>query len=204
LHNGTTFTYTRQFTSAGNFPYVCSLHLFAGSVLVKAPNSPPTVALTNPPNGAIFSAPAAFSLQASAADSDGSVTNVRFFQGTSPLGNVASNPFSWPVSNLVAGDYAFSAVATDNGGLNATNAITIHVVAPAPITLSAAQKPSPTSFQFTYAANVGLRYVVQRSLDLANWTPLGTNTAGSSSVIFLDSSAAGSPAFYRVGRVPNP
>jgi plastocyanin len=55
LHNGSTFTYTRQFTSAGNFPYVCSLHLFAGSVSVKAPNSPPTVALTNPPNGAIFS-----------------------------------------------------------------------------------------------------------------------------------------------------
>jgi plastocyanin len=204
LHNGTTFTFTRQFTSAGSFPYVCSLHRFTGSVTVQAPNSPPTVALTNPPNGAVFIAPAAFTLKAAAADSDGSVTNVRFFQGTSPLGNVASNPFSWPVTNLIVGDYAFSAVATDNGGLNGTNAITIHVVAPTPITLSAPRKPSSTSFQLTYSANPGLRYVVQRSLDLINWTALGTNMAGSSSVIFLDTNAVGSRAFYRVGRLPNP
>ena len=204
LHSGTTFTFTRQFTSSGNFPYICSLHLFAGSVAVQAPNSPPTVALTNPPNGAIFSAPATFTLKATAADADGSVTNVRFFQATSPLGNVASNPFSWPVSNLTAGDYAFSAVATDNGNLNATNMITIHVVAPTPIMLSAPRKPSAASFQFTYSANPGLRYVVQRSFDLTNWTGLSTNPAGSSSVLFLDNNATGKTAFYRVGRLPNP
>src|SRR5207253_1750881 len=54
LHNGTTFTYTNQFPSAGSFPYVCSLHQFAGSVTVQAANSPPAVTITNPASGAVF------------------------------------------------------------------------------------------------------------------------------------------------------
>src|SRR6266571_3387217 len=82
-----------------------------------------------PPNGAVFSAPATFALKASATDSDGTVTNVQFLQGASSLGNVTSSPYSIAVNNLTAGDYTFSAVATDNGGLKATNVVSVHVVA---------------------------------------------------------------------------
>jgi hypothetical protein len=85
-----------------------------------------------------------------------------------------------------------------------TNAITIHVVAPAPITLTDAQRLSPATFQFSYSATVGLRYAIQHSGDLAHWTALTTNEAKSGSEIFLDQSATGNPNFYRVGLVPNP
>ena len=133
-------------------------------------NSPPSVTLTNPPNNATLAAPASLVLRASASDSDGSVTNVQFFQGISSLGNSATSPYSAQVNNLAVGDYTFSAVATDNGGLTATNAITVHVVNPAPVVIGSAsiQRPSSTSFQFSYSANVGLRYVIQRSADLMN------------------------------------
>jgi hypothetical protein len=66
------------------------------------------------------------------------------------------------------------------------------------------QRPSSTSFQFSYSANVGLSYVLQRSLDLSNWTGIVTNVATNTTMIFRDDTAAGARGFYRVGRLPNP
>ena len=202
------FSFT--FANEGTFPYHCSnpfhISVMTGSVIVLAvANTPPTVTITNPPDGTVLSAPATIALAASASDSNGgSVTNVQFFQGTTSLTNVTSSPYSVAVNNLGAGDYTFSAVATDNGGLRRTNAIVVHVVTPVSVVLSALQRPSPTSFQFSYSANVGLRYVVLRSGDLTSFSPINTNTAASNPVTFLDNGAAGAENFYRVGRLPNP
>ncbi len=166
--------------------------------------NPPSVTITNPIDGASFAAPATVTIQAAVTDAGNNVTNVQFFQGTASLGNVTSGPYGVTVNNLGAGDYAFSAVATDNGGLSATNAITLHVVTPVPIVLSNLQQTSPTSFQFTYSATVGLRYVVERSGSLTTFTPMSTNTAASNPVTFLDNAALGTMEFYRVGLLPNP
>ena len=201
--NGAIFVNT--FSAAGRFPYHCSVHPFMmAAVTVQAANVPPTIAITNPPNGSVLASPATFSVRATASDTDGSVTNVLFLQGTNTLGYVQNSPYLVTVSNLAAGDYTFAAVASDNGGAKATNAITIHVVASAPITLSGVQRLSPTSFQFSYSAVAGLRYLVQRSGDLAHWTALPTNDAKSGSEVFLDQSATGNAGFYRVELLPNP
>jgi plastocyanin len=203
-------SFSFSFANGGTFPYHCAnpfhTSVMTGSVIVQAvANTPPTVTITNPPDGTVLSAPATFTLAASASDSaGGSVTNVHFFQGTTSLTNVTSSPYSVAVNNLGAADYTFSAVATDNGGLTATNAITVHVVTPVSVVLSAMQRPSPTSFQFSYSANVGLRYVVQRSVDFASFTPISTNTAAINPATFLDNGATGAANFYRVGRLPNP
>ena len=202
--HGTWYIFTNIFTSPGTFPYYCTYHLFGGSVIVQGAALPPAVALTNPPNGAVLSAPASLVLQATASDSAGSVTNVQFFQGTGLLGSVASAPYSFPVNGLAAGNYAFSAVAIDNLGLTATNSITVHVIIPAPLTLTGAQWMSGTGFRFSYAADQGLSYVIQRSQDLRNWVGLETNTAASNPVVVMDNSAFGTVGFYRVGRLPNP
>ena len=48
-------TFTRTFTSPGNFPYHCSVHPFmTGAIAVQAANVSPTVALTNPADGSVF------------------------------------------------------------------------------------------------------------------------------------------------------
>jgi plastocyanin len=202
---GTGHVFSRTFTSAGSFPFHCTVHPFmTGSVNVQSVNVPPSVALTNPPNGSVFAAPASFTLTATASDSDGSVTNVEFLQGASVLGNIKSPPYSVPVGNLPAGTYVFSAVATDNGGSNATNSFTISVVTSGPISLIAPQLLTPVSFQFRYSAAIGLSYVVQRSLDLTHWAALSTNKATASSVVFTDQNATGNLWFYRVGLLPNP
>jgi len=175
-----------------------------GAISVHSANVPPTVGITNPTNASVFAAPATFTLAATASDSDGSVTNVQFFQGTTSLGNVANSPYSVTVCDLAAGNYTFAAVAADNAGSKFTNSVMTRVVNPAPTSLSAAQRLSPTSFQFNYSATVGLSYVVQRSVDLSHWTGLNTNTAKSASEVFLDQNASGNPGFYRVGLLPNP
>jgi plastocyanin len=209
--NAPPHSFTNTFSSAGTYVYFCRIHFAAptfmtGAVIVAAANLPPTVGITNPAPEAVFAAPASVTVQASASDTDGAVTNVQFLIGSTILTNEPVAPFSATTNNLAAGSYTFSAIASDNSGAKATNAITISVVTPVPIALSGPQQLAPANFQFSYTANTGLRYVVQRSTNLlsADWTVLGTNLAGSSSVTFTDLNAIVNPVFYRVGLLPNP
>ncbi len=177
------------------------------SIVVNAPpaNTPPTVSIIAPANGATFAAPFTGTIDATAADNDGSIAKVDFFTGATPLGTVASAPYSLPVSNVAAGAHVLTAVATDNRGAATTSApVTVSVVTPVPIRLTGAQWLSATQFQFDYTANAGLRYVVERSANLTSWAPINTNTAASDSVSFTDNAAEGALNFYRVGRLPNP
>jgi uncharacterized protein (DUF2141 family) len=167
------------------------------------PNQIPIVTITNPVDGVVLTAPASFQLAAAASDPDGTVTNVQFFQGTASLGNAVASPFVVSVNNLQAGDYSFSAVATDNGGLTATNTITVHVVAPLSISTSSLNFTQPGHFQFTYNAIIGRSYVVLKSTDLAAWVGLGTNTATSITGTFVDTNALSSSGFYRVQLLSN-
>src|SRR5580765_6947486 len=77
-----------QFNAAGDYPYHCTPHPFmTASVSVTASaNQPPTASIISPTNGASFTAPAIVPISANAADPDGSVTNVAFFDGATLLG----------------------------------------------------------------------------------------------------------------------
>src|ERR1035438_3362478 len=49
-------TFTNTFTSAGTFPYHCTIHVtfgMKGTIIVTAPNSPPSVTITNPVSGTV-------------------------------------------------------------------------------------------------------------------------------------------------------
>ncbi len=208
---GTGTTFTNTFTSAGNYFYYCTVHGtptsgMRGEVVVAAANMPPTVTLTNPASGAVFAAPANVTLQASASDSDGTVTNVHFLIGSTNLGNATVPPYSAVANSLAAGSYTLSAVASDNSGATATNSVSISVVNPVAVQLSEPLELPPGKFRFSYNANTGLSYIVLRSTNLgsAGWVILGTNQAGSSSVNFTDQNATVNLGFYRVGRLPNP
>jgi plastocyanin len=204
LH-GNGFTFSRTFTTAGNFPYRCSLHAsMTGSITVQSANVPPSVALTSPSNGASFSAPAMVTIQAAASDSDGSVTNVQFFDGATTLGHASSNPYSI-TANLAPGSHTLTAVASDNlGATTASSDVVIKVLTPVPIGLSSPKRVSASAFQFDYNADPGLSYVVLRSTDFLDFTPISTNTATTNQVNFLDNSATGTVNFYRVRLLPNP
>jgi plastocyanin len=200
-------TYAFTFTSAGNYPYYCFFHRIAhpeqtGTVsVVTASNLPPTVLITNPPNAAVFTAPATMTIQASASD-DGSVTNVQFLVGSTILANTTTAPYAATTNGLPQGNYTLSAIASDNFGATATNTISVSVTSapPSGVTILG-PKVNGGTFTFSFPTQVGYTYTAQftASLNPVNWFTL-TNLIGDGSVARVtDSSLTNSTRYYRVG-----
>jgi subtilisin family serine protease len=100
-------------------------------------NSAPMVTLTDPRDGATYSEPATITLRAAASDVDGTVAQVAFYVGTALIGIDTAPPFELTWTSAAVGQYALTAVATDDRGATSTSAaVTIHV------------QPGPASLPF--------------------------------------------------------
>jgi hypothetical protein len=177
---------------------------YTRSTPAAASNNPPSVSITNPVSGTAFSAPANITLQATAEDTDGSVTQVEFFNNGTSAGVLTTPPYTLMVTNLSAAVYTFSAVATDNLNATTTNSINVTVTnapaAPAPV-----QIVNPGfqfgAFDFSFLTQTGYTYTVQfaTELDPINWIDL-TNFPGDGSVAQVsDTTATNLSRWYRVG-----
>lgn len=101
--------------------------------LVDTSNTPPSVALTAPTTGAVLAAPASLTLNATASDTDGTIASVAFFQNGVKIGETSSVPYAWALSGLAAGNYTFTATATDNRGAATTSGAVTVAVDSAPV-----------------------------------------------------------------------
>ncbi|HNY03240.1 MAG TPA: glycoside hydrolase family 88 protein, partial [Bacteroidales bacterium] len=98
---------------------------------------PPTVQITSPAQGTSVTAPATITIGATAADPDGSVAKVEFYQGTTLLGADTEAPFSFTWLGVPSGVYSLTAKATDNLGLTTTSSpVTVTVNDPGTILFS--------------------------------------------------------------------
>lgn len=147
--------FTNTFTSAGSFPYSCVVHGFTGTVNVQGGDTPPTVSLISPTNGAAFTAPATLALTATASDPDGSVTNVSFFDGATFLGQTNNAPYTL-TATFAAGSHALTAVATDNAALSATSSVVNITVSGADLPPTAALTAPTNGAAFTAPATLAL------------------------------------------------
>jgi CubicO group peptidase (beta-lactamase class C family) len=84
-------------------------------------NVAPTVSITSPASGASFRARSNIAIAASAQDSDGSIAQVAFLNGTTVLGTDATAPYSFTWTSVPTGSYTLRARATDNGGATTTS-----------------------------------------------------------------------------------
>ena len=117
-------------------------------------NQNPTVSITSPANNATFTAPASVTINATAADADGTVSKVEFFNGATKLGEDASSPYSFAWTNVAAGTYTLTARATDDKtGTTTSNAITIVVSNPNAAPVVTITSPANNS-NFVAAANI--------------------------------------------------
>jgi beta-glucanase (GH16 family) len=80
-----------------------------------------SVSITSPVNGATVTSN--FTITATATVNPGTVTNVAFYDGATLLGNDATSPYSYAVSNATLGAHALKAVARDGSGNSATSSI---------------------------------------------------------------------------------
>lgn len=104
------------------------------TVFVNLPNNPPSVSLTSPLEGTIMAAGVNLSLSANATDTDGTITKVEFFAGTTLIGTATvptNGTYNITWTNVNSGAYALTAKATDNSNGATTSAVVnIKVVAP--------------------------------------------------------------------------
>lgn len=114
----------------------------AVSIMVNnAPlNQAPAVSISSPSNNATFTAPASITINATASDADGTLSNVQFYNGSTLLGSDATSPYSFTWSNIASGTYSITARATDNSGAVSTSSaitVTVNAVTPGGVTIQA-------------------------------------------------------------------
>ena len=120
-------------------------------------NQPPTVALTSPAASATYTAPATMTVSASASDTDGTITKVDFYRGSTLIASDSTSPYGATWSNAAAGTYQLTAVATDNDGDTTTSS-------PVSVTVNSSTNQAPAvaltapagGASFTAPANVTL------------------------------------------------
>src|SRR5947207_12226164 len=115
------------------------------------PNKAPTVALTSPSNGATFAAPATISITASAADADGTILRVEFYQGTTLLATRTTAPYTVTWSGVAAGNYSLTAQAVDNLGATKTSTAVSVTVTGAKVLIA-----TPANGSIVYANSVAI------------------------------------------------
>jgi Domain of unknown function (DUF1929)/Bacterial Ig domain len=115
VHTAVPGVYMLFIVDSAGVPSVAKM-VMVDSAAPPPPNQPPTVSLTSPSNGAIFTSPAKIPLAATASDVDGSVARVEFFSGGTKLGEDTSAPYTGRWNIAGAGTYSLTARATDNAG----------------------------------------------------------------------------------------
>lgn len=119
--NGIVYYGSRENTTAANRP---QLGLTLG-------HTPPEVAITSPSDGDVITDGQAVTISADAVPTDGAVTSVSFYDGTTLLGTDTTAPYSVTVA-LEGGPRVLTAVATDSNSLSKTSLIHDVEVAHAP------------------------------------------------------------------------
>ncbi|HSH93557.1 MAG TPA: Ig-like domain-containing protein, partial [Roseimicrobium sp.] len=94
-------------------------------ITIEPVNDRPSIELTAPTNLTTVRVGSTVLLSASAADVDGVVTNVAFWDGATRLANLSSPPYVWSWTGALPGTHSIKAVATDNLGLSSTSSIAV-------------------------------------------------------------------------------
>jgi predicted thioesterase len=99
------------------------------NIVVEKANVPPTITITSPKTGGRILEGSTVKIQVNALDSDGRVTKVEFFRGSTLIGTSTVAPFveTWP--NVELGTYTLTARAFDNKGASRMSApVTVTVL----------------------------------------------------------------------------
>lgn len=92
------------------------------------PNQLPTVSLTAPTGGAVFTPGTPIVIKANATDADGSIVRVEFFAGATRLGQDEAAPYEFNWTNAPIGTHNLTARAIDNrNGVRNSAAVSITV-----------------------------------------------------------------------------
>lgn len=203
FYNGSTLLFTDS-----KYPYACAIkNLAAGHYLFVAkatdngglisnsatvavsvsvpPNKAPLVNITSPLNNATFTAPGKITLKANASDPDGTIVNVKFYNGSTFLKTVSKSPYNFTLSNVGPGTYKFYAKATDNKGLSNSSA-SVYVV----VTANIKGLARLSTFLSGQSTGQSLRLAPNPARDIVNIVTAGIEPSQKQTISIISSSGA--------------
>lgn len=130
-----------------------------GSDPVAPANASPTVVISSPGAGAApFTAGQTINFTVTAADSDGTVARVEYYDGATKIGESSTAPFSFAWTGAATGAHTITARAIDNAGAVATSgslALTVNAV-PANVPPTASITSPASGFKLNAPATINL------------------------------------------------
>jgi plastocyanin len=173
------------------------------NIAITAINNPPAVAITNHASSTHAVIGGNLNLKAAATDSDGSISNVEFFQGSTSLALLSVAPYNFVVSNLASGVFNFTAVATDNQAAKSTSSVVQVTTGNLALLTNSPPQFSGPQFQFQFTSDGGV-FAVQVSTNLVDWVTLTTVPSSPGTQTVNDTPTGQTLRFYRIITPPPP
>ncbi len=189
-------------TSADQIIGLDNVSLTAAAAVV---GTPPTVTLTAPLATDSFVAPATVNLAATAADTDGTISKVEFYNGGTKLGEATSAPYTYSWTGVASGTYSLTARAFDNDSNSTTSAATSITVNAAPGSGTLTRGPylqmaRPTGMTVRWRSSQAITGRVKYGTSAANLsTTVDETSATTEHIIDLTGLAPNTTYFYSVG-----
>ncbi len=139
-------------------------------ITLRLLSQPPEVTLVQPASDSLLAVNATTTLAANAADPDGSISQVAFYDGSQLVGVAVAPPFVIAWNAGPEGTHSLSAVASDNSSLSRTSTVVVVHVVPAIQTLRTLVAVGSTWRYFDRGTDPG-----------ANWTAANFDDSGWSS-----------------------
>jgi hypothetical protein len=108
----------------------------------------PTITLTSPANGSYYTAPATVTLAASVVTNGNTINSVKFYSGTTLLGQDSSAPYRFTWSGAGAGSYSLKAIVVYNGSKTLSSSTRSITVTNPPPTVSLAASSATLTAPF--------------------------------------------------------
>jgi len=155
------YTFTWNNAAAGN--YLLSAEAFdnnnnetTSTSIAVIVSGVPSVNLTT--DNTSYIAPASVTLTATASETNGTISQVQFYNGTNLLGTSSTSPYSYTWNNVPSGSYSLIAKATDANNVSMPSTALAVTVSPTPLPPSITTQPAnetvtaPSTATFTVAA----------------------------------------------------
>lgn len=168
------------------------------STVTVTVNAAPTVTITAPAAGLLGTAPYSTTISATAADSDGTIAQVQFYDGATLIGTDLTSPYAVAWNNVAAGSHNLTAVAKDNSGATTTSStvtVTINAAPTVSITAPTAGTYGPAPYSTTITATASDPDGTINKVDFyVDGVLLGTDSVGPTYGFAWNNAAAGAHA----------